>query len=185
MMLPPSACCTLKVSVTTRWPLMKTPKEPESIVWPGAGLDLSFLSLSEAPSAVRPATRPGNEAASKSNTAQRIPGIIPVVSFTRSLLLPCVLRCFSGAKRRRFPQRSRPRCGRTFQYATRPSSKNFGEPRRVRENSQRTSAPDAPQPLLAFPVHDIAAIVPRPARPETPWERPRPAPPPHLPPARP
>src|SRR5258706_3485308 len=43
-MLAPLSCWTLKVSVTTRWPLMKTPNEPESTNWLATGLVLSFLS---------------------------------------------------------------------------------------------------------------------------------------------
>jgi hypothetical protein len=35
----------LKVSVTTRWPLTKTPNDPESTVWLPPGFGLSFLSL--------------------------------------------------------------------------------------------------------------------------------------------
>src|ERR1700691_1502051 len=41
--LMPFSCCTLKVSVRTRWPLTKTPNEPESTICP-PGFGLSFLS---------------------------------------------------------------------------------------------------------------------------------------------
>src|SRR5260370_7758930 len=45
MMLRPRSCWTLKLSVTTRCPFMKTPNEPESTVAAAGGLALS-LSLS-------------------------------------------------------------------------------------------------------------------------------------------
>src|ERR1700678_864467 len=43
-MLMPFSWCTLEFSVTTRWPLTKTPNDPESTVWLDAAFALSFLS---------------------------------------------------------------------------------------------------------------------------------------------
>src|ERR1700736_5467822 len=86
MMLAPFCCSILKVSVATRYPLMKTPNEPESTIWAGAGFALSFLST---------ALAAGKAAKAEAKTRATAPWI-RVSNFTRLLLVPCARRFCLG-----------------------------------------------------------------------------------------
>src|SRR5690348_12058161 len=77
--LVPFCCWMLKVSVATRWPRTKIPKEPESTVCAAAGF--SFLSPAWA----------GIMATSK-ETESRAAARIPDRNFTPSLLVRCGFR---------------------------------------------------------------------------------------------
>src|SRR5579864_1213875 len=85
-MLMPLCCSILKLSVATRWPLMKTPKEPESTVWRAGVFVLSFLSLSAA-FAARNAVK---DRAKMSAAVQRV----RIANFTRLLLVRCASQFF-------------------------------------------------------------------------------------------
>src|SRR5271165_3111092 len=166
MMLVPFCWWMLKVSVTTRWPLMKTPNEPESTAGAEAGFDLSFFPSLGAAALVAA----GN--ASKTNKNPRTQPAA-LYDFTRLLLILSGQRYSPGPASRRFRRRLRSRYGCRLEFSAMPSDSSGAANHTAGETDRCPSAMDA-LPGCRPPAGGSAAIILRRAHPGTPWVRQRP-----------
>src|SRR5580698_7118557 len=158
MMLSPLICSILKVSVTTRWPLMNMPKEPESTAWLAAGLGLSFLSEPKACGAATLGA--ARDEASRSVVAQRV----TVSNFTQRLLLLRGRRFSSVSAQLRFHLRWRRWSGRRFRFSTTRADNVSAAPGADREIVFRFAAGDGWRLSRASVLNSVATTR-RPARP--------------------
>src|SRR5580704_7685755 len=155
----PLSCCTLKVSVTTRWPRTKTPNEPESTCWGPFGRSFLSESLSEAHNKAvhaRTATAPHR------TRAIRFTAFLPV------------FRGFDLGPELLPPPPQSPRWSFRWSPAgAMPSGNMVVAPYKDPENLPDCRAEDAPF-HAAPPASGTSATIPPRSRPRTPWGSPPP-----------
>src|SRR5882762_4470093 len=156
----PFSWSTLKLSVTTRWPLMNTPNVPESICNGPAGFDLSFLSLA--------LTSPAHNRVVPTRIAT-VNHRIRAIKVTAYLLASCGIHPCRAPEPTQ-PQSLQPSC-RWSPAGTTPSGSAIAGPRRACENYPYCPVRDAQFLVLApRPVPGNAATTPSHPHPERPWE---------------
>src|SRR5579871_363191 len=157
-MLIPFCCSTLKVSLITRWPLMKTPKVPESIICGPACEFFCFWSF------LLPAHRGKDEASAKAKI-QRVEDDNVVTPLLLVLNEPQFL---SGRETRRSRRRSRPRCAARLRFSRMRANRLYAEIHRVHEIDPCFAAGGAARPSALRADSNVSIAFPLP-HPEIRW----------------